>query len=290
MRLQGVYTALVTPFRDGRIDEPAVAALIERQLAAGVAGVVMASGVAGEAMTLREEEVLLLLDLAVRVVDGRASVLSGASSNSTGKTAALARKVEAIGVDALIITTPWYNRPGQAGVQQHFEQVAASVSCPILVGETPARTGVSIHIKTLAAISRLQTVVGIVDASGDMARASAIRKACPRWALLSGHDPSALGCQAHGAAGLVSLTANAMPQEVVALWRASRAGQRARAERLQGRLFDLHGAMLQDPSPAPVKWALWRLGYCSPDVRLPITPWPPEDEVLSGVLNSLDAA
>lgn len=289
MPFEGVYTELVTPFADGRIDEPAVAALVERQLAAGVSGVVVASGAAGEGMSLREEEILALMDLAVRAVDGRASVLSGASSNGTAKAAALARQAEALGVDAVIVTAPWYNRPGQAGVQQHFEQVAAAVSCPILVGDAPARTGLHLHIPTLVAIARLKSVVGIVDASGDMARASAIRRACPSWTLLSGHDASALGCLAHGAAGLVSLTANLAPREVTALCRTAFAGQRAQAERLQGSLFDLQAALAQDPSPAAVKSALARLGYCSREARLPIAPWPAEDLVLSVLLDGLEA-
>ena len=290
MRLEGVYTELVTPFADGRIDETAVAVLIERQLAAGVSGLVVASGAAGEGMSLREDELLALLDLVVSAVGGRASVLSGASANGTDKAVALARQAEALGVDGLIVTAPWYNRPGQAGVLRHFEQVAAAVSCPILVGDAPARTGLNLHIETLVAIAGLKTVVGIVDASGDMARASAIRRACPNWTLLSGHDGSALGCLAHGAAGLVSLTANLAPREIAALCRAALAGQRARADRLQGRLFDLQATLAQDPSPAAVKSALARLGYCGRVARLPIAPWPPEDQVLSGMLSALSAA
>ncbi len=286
--LQGVYTELVTPFVDGRIDEPAVVVLIERQLAAGVAGVVVASGAAGEGMSLRDAETAALLDLAVRTVRGRASVLSGASSNSTTGAAELARQAEGLGVDAVIVTAPWYIRPSQAGLLQHFEHVATAVSCPIIVGDAPARTGVNIHISTLAGISRLANVVGVTDASGDMARATAIRRACPNWALLSAHDLSALGCLAHGASGLVSLTSNLAPEAVVAACLVGLAGRRAEAERLQGRLFDLQSAVTQDPSPAAVKWALSRLGRCGPEVRLPMTPWPDQDEVLEGLLKVLD--
>ncbi|MFZ0266129.1 4-hydroxy-tetrahydrodipicolinate synthase [Caulobacter sp.] len=288
MQLQGVYTELVTPFIDGRLDEAAVVALIERQLAAHVAGIVVASGAAGEGATLHDGELETLLELAVRVVDGRVSVLSGASSNSTSKAAALARRAEAIGVDAVIVSAPWYNRPSQAGVQQHFEHVAASVSCPILVGDAPSRTGINLQMETLVAISRLNTVVGIVDGSGDMARASVIRRACSHWSLLSGHELSSLGCLAHGASGLVSLTANLTPDAAVAMCRAGICGSRVEAERLQGLLFDLQSAMSQDP--AAVKWALARLGYCGSEVRLPIAPWPQQDEGLGGLLTMMNIA
>lgn len=289
MRLQGVYTELITPFIDGRVDDEAVVNLIERQVAAGVAGVVVASGAAGEGMVLHDAELTALLDLAVRVAGRRIRVISGASSNSTSVAVELAQRAERLGLDAVMVTAPWYNRPGQAGVLQHFEQVAASVSFPILVGDAPARTGLNLQISTIAEISRLANVVGIVDASGDLARASAIRRACPNWCLLSGHDLSALGCIAHGASGVMSLTANVAPAAVVASCLAGLAGRRGDAERLQGRLFDLQSVLTHDHSPAPAKRALSCLGYCSPEVRLPILPWRDEDGVLAALLESIDA-
>jgi 4-hydroxy-tetrahydrodipicolinate synthase len=288
VRLHGVYTDLVTPFSGHHIDEGALADLIERQLAAGVSGLVVGSGSAGEGMTLRPDEKAALLKVAVRVTGGRARVISGASSNATAEGAELARRAESAGVDAIIVTTPWYNKPSQDGVLRHFEHIAGAVACPIIVGDSPSRSRLHLEMATLARLNKLSTLIGIADGSGDMGRATAIRRACPNWSLLSHHELSASGCMAHGAIGEVSLTANVAPRLIVALHQANIASERSIAEGLQGRLFDLQAVLTSDPTPAAAKRALAHLGYCEPDVRLPMVTWQDEERLLAVLLQNLD--
>lgn len=273
-RLSGVLTALVTPFRDGGLDEPAFATLVERQISAGAHGLVVASGVAGEAVTLRGDDARRLIALCVKLADGQVPVIAGGSSNSTAAAVTLVRQAKDLGADAALVTTPWYNRPSQEGVVRHYQAIADSVSFPILVDSSPSRTMTDLPIATLHRLAALPTLVGIVDASADMTRVTATRRACPGWVSLSGDDPSWLGHMALGGHGCLSLTANLAPQAMAALYAAASAQDWTTARRRHDQLFDLQLALAMDPSPSAAKFGLSSLGLCRPDVRLPISPYP----------------
>jgi 4-hydroxy-tetrahydrodipicolinate synthase len=282
---KGVFTALATPFRDGVLDEVAMAALVERQIAAGVHGVVPV-GTTGESATLSGEEHRRIVRLTVEIAAGRIPVIAGAGSYSTVEAIQLADHARQAGADAALIVTPYYNRPSQEGLFRHYEAVARAVDLPILVYNVPSRTSVDIANDTLARLAKLANIVGIKDATGDMGRASQQRLACGRdWVMLSGDDPSALGYMAHGGHGCISVTANVAPGPCARFYDACLAGDWAGALALQDRLIRLHKALFLDASPAPTKYALARLGLCSDETRLPIAPCADavKDEILAAM-------
>ena len=272
--LAGVFTDLVTPFRDDRIDEDAFIALVERQIAAGARGVVVASGVAGERPTLRDGEASRLIALAVKAAAERVKVIADAGSNATASARRLVTEARDLGADAVLLAAPWYNRPSQEGVQRHFESIAGVDAPPILVWDCPARTLLALSVPTLQRLADLPGVIGIVDATGDMSRVSALRHLCPTWSLLSGHDPSTLGYLAQGGDGCVSLAANVCPDGICALAAAWTLQDWREARRVQDGLADLMQLLGLDPAPAVTKMALSFEGLCRSDVRLPITPCP----------------
>ena len=247
----GVITALVTPFRDGAIDEVAFAALIERQVAGGVHGVVPV-GTTGETATLSHEEHERVISLCVDVVAGRVPVIAGAGSNATPEGIGLVRHAKAAGAQAALVVTPYYNRPSQEGLYQHYAALAGSCDLPIVVYNVPSRTGGDIANDTLARLANLPTIVGIKDATGDVARATLQRLECgPDWTLLSGDDPSALGYMAHGGHGCISVTANVAPEACAKMYDAALAGDFAKACAINDTLARLHRALFLDSSPAP---------------------------------------
>ena len=271
-RFSGVITALVTPFRGGAVDEKAFAALIERQISGGVHGVVPV-GTTGETATLSHAEHARVVSLCVEVVAGRISVIAGAGSNATPEGIGLVRHAKAAGADAALVVTPYYNRPSQEGLYQHYAALAASCSLPILVYNVPGRTGGDITNQTLARLAELPTIVGVQDATGDMARAPLQRLACgPEWTMLSGDDPSALGYMAHGGHGCISVTANVAPAACARMYDAALAGDFGKACAINDTLARLHRALFLDASPAPTKYALEKLGLIDGEIRLPITP------------------
>jgi 4-hydroxy-tetrahydrodipicolinate synthase len=272
--LAGVFTDLVTPFRDDRIDEEAFVAMVERQIAAGAQGVVVASGAAGERPTLRDGEASRLIALAVKTTNGRAKVVADAGSNATAFARRLVDEARGFGADAVLVAPPWYNRPSQEGVLRHFESIAGVDAPPILVWDCPERTSLALSIPTLQHLADLPGVIGIVDASGDMSRVSELRRLCPNWSLLSGHDPSTLGYLAQGGHGCVSLAANVCPDAVCALDAAWALQDGREARRIHDGLADLMELLGLDPAPAAAKLALSLGGLCRSDVRLPITPCP----------------
>ena len=205
-RFTGLLTAIVTPFRDGELDEAAFAALAERQIAAGVQGLVVATGAAGEAATLRPEEVERLIRLSVQVAGRRILIVADVSSNATVATIVRLRQAQDLGADAALVTAPWCNRPSQEGIHRHYEAVADAAALPILVGNEPVRCRVDIAVDTLRRLAALPGIVGLVDFSGDPTRIGAVMDACPDWALLCGDDPSSLGHRVYGGHGAVSLT------------------------------------------------------------------------------------
>jgi 4-hydroxy-tetrahydrodipicolinate synthase len=267
---KGVLPALVTPFRDGAVDEQAFVRLVERQIAGGVHGLVPV-GTTGETATLSHDEHRRVVELCVKTAAGRVPVVAGAGSNSTSEAIELARHAKTIGADAALIVTPYYNRPSQEGLYAHFAAINEAVQIPVLVYNVPGRTSVDISNETLARLAKLPNIVGIKDATGDMTRASIQRLTCGEdWVMLSGDDPTALGYMAHGGHGCISVTANVAPEQCATFFNDAMAGQWPGALYSQDRLIRLHKALFTDASPSPTKFALAHLGLCQEDARLPI--------------------
>jgi 4-hydroxy-tetrahydrodipicolinate synthase len=272
LKLRGVFTALVTPFRDGALDESAFVKLVERQLAGGVHGLVPV-GTTGETATLSHDEHNRVVELCVKTAAGRVPVIAGAGSNSTSEAIELARHAKAIGADAVLAVTGYYNKPSQEGIYQHFAAMDAAVDIPIVIYNVPSRTIVDLSNELVERLAKLPHVIGIKDATGDMTRASLQRLTCGTdWVMLSGDDPTALGYVAHGGHGCISVTANVAPQACAAFLDACLAGDWETARQWQDRLVRLHKALFLDASPSPTKWALSQLGLCSDETRLPIAP------------------
>ncbi len=268
---KGVITALITPLRDGNVDEAAFRRLLERQIAAGVHGVVP-MGTTGESATLHLDEHKRVVEQCVEIAAGRIRVIAGAGSSATDKAIELTRFAKTVGADGALVVTPYYNRPSQAGMQAHFEAVADAVQLPILLYNVPGRTGVDLSNETVAALAAHPNIVGIKDASADVARASWMRANIHgAFDLISGDDSSYLGYAAHGGVGVISVTSNVAPEAMVALYDAIQAGDFAVARSWQDRLIGLHKALFLDNSPSPAKYALARLGLCEEEVRLPLS-------------------
>lgn len=267
---RGVLPALVTPFRNGAIDEDAFVALVERQIDGGVHGLVPV-GTTGETATLSHDEHRRVVELCVATAKGRVPVVAGAGSNSTSEAIELVRHAKTIGADAALVVTPYYNRPSQEGLYAHYKAINDAVQLPVLVYNVPSRTSVDISNETLARLAELPNIVGIKDATGDLARASFQRLQCGEdWVMLSGDDPTALGYMAHGGHGCISVTANVAPEQCAQFYDDALAGQWQGALYGQDRLIRLHKALFTDASPSPTKFALAHLGLCAEDARLPI--------------------
>jgi 4-hydroxy-tetrahydrodipicolinate synthase len=287
-RFRGVFTALVTPFRDGELDETAFVALVERQIAGGVHGLVPV-GTTGETATLSHEEHNRVVQLCVQTARGRVPVIAGAGSNSTSEAIELAGHAKEIGADAVLAVTGYYNRPNQEGIYRHFEAMDAAVDIPIIVYNVPSRTIVDLSNELVARLAKLPHVIGIKDATGDLPRASLQRLTCgDDWVMLSGDDPSALGYFAHGGHGCISVTSNVAPQACAAFCESALEGDWKTALAWQDRLVRLHKALFLDASPAPTKFALAHLGLCTDEVRLPIAPC--ADAVKPAILDAMREA
>jgi 4-hydroxy-tetrahydrodipicolinate synthase len=269
---KGVITALITPLRDRNVDEPAFERLLERQIAAGVHGVVP-MGTTGESATLHLDEHKRVVELCVRLAAGRIRVIAGAGSSATDKAIELTRHAKTVGADGALVVTPYYNRPSQAGMIAHFQAIAEAVQLPMLLYNVPSRTGVDLANETVAALAKHPNIVGIKDATGDLGRIGWMRaNIAGGFALISGDDASWMGYQAAGGAGVISVTSNVAPEGMVALYDAVEAGDLATARLWQDRLIGLHRTLFMDSSPSPAKYALSRLGLCSQEVRLPLIP------------------
>jgi 4-hydroxy-tetrahydrodipicolinate synthase len=267
---RGVLPALVTPFRDGQVDEDAFVRLVERQIKGGVHGLVPV-GTTGESATLSHDEHRRVIELCIKTAAGRVPVVAGTGSNSTDEAIELTRHAKAIGADAALIVTPYYNRPSQEGMYAHYAAINEAVQIPVLLYNVPGRTGVDLSNDTVARLAKLPNIVGVKDATGDLARASQQRLMCGEgWTMLSGDDPTALGYIAHGGHGCISVTANVAPDQVSAFYNDALTGQWQSALNGQDRLIRLHKALFTDASPSPTKFALAHLGLCQEEARLPI--------------------
>jgi 4-hydroxy-tetrahydrodipicolinate synthase len=269
---KGVLPALVTPFRDGSVDEEAFVRLVERQIAGGVHGLVPV-GTTGETATLSHDEHRRVVELCIQTAGGRVPVVAGAGSNATDEAIELVRHAKTVGADAALVVTPYYNRPSQEGLYAHYAAINEAVQLPVLVYNVPGRTSVDISNETLARLAKLPNIVGVKDATGDLGRASFQRLMCGEdWVMLSGNDDSALGYLAHGGHGCISVTANVAPEQVAAFYNDALSGQWQGALYGQDRLIRLHKALFADASPSPTKFALAHLGLCAEEARLPIVP------------------
>ena len=269
---RGVFPALVTPFRGGAVDEDAFVALVERQIAGGVHGLVPV-GTTGETATLSHDEHRRVVELCVATARGRIPVIAGAGSNATDEAIELVRHAKAIGADAALVVTPYYNRPSQEGLYAHYRAINDAVELPVIIYNVPSRTSVDISNDTLARLAKLPNMAGVKDATGDLPRASLQRLMCgDGWVMLSGNDDTALGYMAHGGHGCISVTANVAPELCAAFYNDALSGQWQGALAGQDRLIRLHKALFADASPSPTKFALAHLGLCAEDARLPIVP------------------
>lgn len=267
----GSIPALVTPFRDGRVAEDTFRELVEWQIDEG-SNALVPCGTTGEGATLSDEEHRRLVAITVEVARGRVPVIAGCGSNSTAHAIELTRNVKAAGADAALHVPPYYNRPNQDGIYAHLAAVA-DLDIPILLYNVPSRTITDIAVETMARLSRLPNIVGVKDATGNLARVSAQRQACGKaFVQLSGNDDMALGFNAMGGVGCVSVTANVAPGLCAQFQEATREGRWDEAIELQDRLYPLHAALFSDASPGPVKYALSRVKNGFPtELRPPMT-------------------
>ena len=269
----GTYTALVTPFRDGKVDETALTRLLEAQIAGGVDGVVPV-GTTGESATLTMEEHLRVIELTVQVVNKRAKIYAGTGSNSTAEAIYLTLEAKARGVDGFLIVSPYYNKPSQAGVFAHYSALAEAAWLPIIAYSVPGRTGMEISVDTMSSLAlKHPNIVAIKEAGGSIERFSQLRQALPDdVAILSGDDSLTLPALAVGASGVISVASNIIPKQVGDLVRAFQAGRWADAEQLHRTYYPLFRDLFIEANPVPAKSALARQGWMTEEVRLPLVP------------------
>ncbi|MBW3631771.1 MAG: 4-hydroxy-tetrahydrodipicolinate synthase [Chloroflexi bacterium] len=270
--LSGCYTALITPFRDDQIDEPALSALVQRQIAGGVSGLVPC-GTTGEAPTLSALEWDRVVSLVIEAADSRVPVLAGTGSNDTATAIERTRRAAMLGADGALVVTPYYSRPTQEGLYRHFAAITEAVDLPIVLYNVPGRTGVNLLPETTVRLAKIPGVVGIKEASGSLDQASQIvREANSDFVVLSGDDSLTLPMIGVGATGVISVVSNIVPEAVVSLTSTCLTGNFKSARAIHLALFDLCRAMFVETNPVPVKAAAALLGYCTPEVRLPLAP------------------
>ena len=270
---KGSNTALLTPFVQGRVDEAGFARFIDWQIKEGSHGLVPV-GTTGEAPTLSHDEHKLVVELCIKAAKSRVPVIAGAGSNSTEEAIDLTRFAKKAGADAVLHSTGYYNKPTQEGLYLHFKAISDAVDLPIFVYNVPGRTIVDISAETVARIANLKNVVGIKDATSNMARQSQHRQLIKSdFVCLTGEDNSALGFMAHGGHGAISVSSNVAPRLCAEFQTACMKGDYAAALKLHDRLMPLHDNLFVETNPTPVKYAAWRLGLISsPECRLPMAP------------------
>ena len=269
--INGSITALVTPFKDGTVDETAFQDFIEWQIDSGTHGLVPC-GTTGETATLTDKEHRRVIELCVEAANGRVPVIAGAGSNETRMSIAYAQKAKDVGADAALVVTPYYNKPSQEGIYQHFKAISEAVDIPIIVYNIPGRSVVDINNDTMGRLAKLPTVIGCKDATSDITRVAGLIERCGEdFIQLSGDDPSSLGHAAHGGKGCISVGSNVAPAIYAEFHNLMLAKDFVAAQKINQKLHRLHQDLFIDPSPAPAKYALSLLGKMDPHVRLPIT-------------------
>ena len=267
---KGSIPALITPFRDGKVDVEALKALVEWQIAEGSHGIV-AAGTTAESPTLSHAEHEECIEIVVKQVAGRIPVIAGAGSNNTAESISLMQFAKKVGAAAALVVTPYYNKPNQRGLYAHYKALHDAVDLPIIIYNIPGRSIIDMTPATMGELARLPRIIGVKDATGDVSRVSDTRATCGTdFVQLTGNDECALGFYAHGGVGCISVTANIAPRLCADFQNALDAGDYAKALELQDRLLPLHRACFVEPSPSPAKFALAPLGKCSDELRLPL--------------------
>ncbi len=268
---QGSMPALVTPFKNGSVDVEALKKLVDWQIESGSHGLVPV-GTTGESPTLSHKEHEMVIEEVVKAAAGRVPVIAGAGSNNTDEGVRFMRHAEAVGADGALVVTPYYNKPTQEGLFQHFKAMHDAADLPIIIYNIPGRSVVDMSVETMARLAELPRIVGVKDATGDLARVPKQRMACGKdFVQLSGEDATALGYNAHGGVGCISVTANVAPQLCAEMQAATLKGDFATALEITDRLMPLHLAIFMEPGLAGAKYGLSLLGRCENEIRLPMT-------------------
>ena len=269
---RGSFTALVTPFNNGSVDEKSFRDLVEWQIAEGTNGLVPV-GTTGESPTLSHDEHKHVVEWCIGQAKGRVPVVAGAGSNSTREAVELSQHAEKAGADAVLVVTPYYNKPTQEGLYQHYKAINDAIGIPIIIYNIPPRSVIDMSVDTMKRLYELKNIAGVKDATANMARVSQQREACgPDFNQLSGEDITALGFNAHGGHGCISVTSNVAPRLCSEFQAACGRGDYAAALKIQDKLSPLHQNIFIETSPAPVKYAMSLIGKCSETVRLPMVP------------------
>jgi len=269
---RGSFTALATPFKNGSVDENAFRGLVDWQIAEGTSGLVPV-GTTGESPTLSHEEHRQVVEWCVEQAHGRVPVVAGAGSNSTKEAVDLAREAEKSGANAVLVVTPYYNKPTQEGLYQHFKAINDAIGIPIIIYNIPPRSVIDMSVDTMKRLFELPNIAGVKDATANMTRVTQQRAAMGEdFNQLSGEDITALGFMAHGGHGCISVTSNVAPRLCAEFQAACRKGDYSAALKIQDKLAPLHINLFLETSPAPVKYALSLLGKCAETVRLPMVP------------------
>ena len=264
----GAITALVTPFQNGAVDEDSLAALVNWQIEKGIDGL-LACGCTGEAATLTTEEQLLVIEKVMEATAGRVPVIAGTGTNATASSIELSLEAAAMGVDGVLLITPYYNKPTPKGQIEHYTKVADAVDCPVILYNVPGRTGTNMLPATIAVLSRHPRIVAIKDAAGSAERVTAIRNLCD-ITILSGDDPLAMAQVALGGSGVISVVSNIAPSEMSDLISLTAAGELDAARAIQAKLYPVIKAIFLETNPIPVKKALSLMGLITDEMRLPL--------------------
>lgn len=272
----GSYTALVTPMdADGRVDNDAFMRFVEWQITEGTNGIVPV-GTTGESPTLSHAEHKHVVELAIKAAKGRVPVVAGAGSNSTAEAIGLARHAEQVGADAVLVVTPYYNKPTQEGLYRHYKAIADSIALPVFIYNIPGRSVVDMSVETMARLAEIRNIVGVKDATANLTRPLHTLRACGAgFVQFSGEDHTAVAFLASGGHGCISVTSNVAPRFCAQIHAAWAKGDVKTAMEIQQRLVPLHDAMFCETSPGPVKYATSLLGFGANHVRLPLAPISP---------------
>ncbi|MFZ4787492.1 MAG: 4-hydroxy-tetrahydrodipicolinate synthase [Beijerinckiaceae bacterium] len=272
VKFSGSYTALVTPFRNGEVDEAAFRKLVDWQITEGTHGLVPV-GTTGESPTLSHDEHKRVVEACIKEAKGRVPVIAGAGSNNTIEAVDFARHAEKAGADAVLVVTPYYNKPGQEGLYQHYKAINDAIGIPIIIYNIPPRSVIDMSVDTMKRLYELKNIAGVKDATANLARVSLQREAMgPDFIQLSGEDATALGFMAHGGHGCISVSSNVAPRLCAEFQTACLKGDYASALKIQDRLMPLHTALFIETNPSGPKFALSQLGMIAEDVRLPMVP------------------
>lgn len=269
---KGSFTALITPFDNGSFDEDAFRKLVDFQIKAGTHGLVPV-GTTGESPTLSHDEHQRVVETCIKQAAGRVPVIAGAGSNSTAEAIELTKHAKAAGAAAALVVTPYYNKPTQEGLYQHYKAINDAVDLPVIIYNIPGRSVIDMSVATMTRLFQLPNIAGVKDATANMARASQQRGAMgEKFNMLSGEDATCLGFMAHGGHGCISVTANIAPKLCAEFQNSCLAGDFSKARKIHDILMPLHDALFVESNPVPSKYAAWRLGFCQPEVRLPLAP------------------